>query len=214
MNNKEKAVEHVASLVTYIVKELETNPYGVTVGISAHHIHLSKEAVSILFGKGHALTFFRKLSQPGQYAAAEQIKVIGPSGSIAKMRILGPERAACQIEITYSDARILGVVPPVRASGDLKGTPGIRLVGPVGEVTLDSGVIIAERHVHMSPADAKWFGVSDGQQVKMEISGPKAGVMEKVAVRVKADYCLDFHIDTDDANAFMLQQGVKARLMK
>ena len=181
---------------------------------SAHHVHLTKEAVSILFGKGHSLTFFKKLSQLGQYASKEQVAVIGPSGSISKMRVLGPERSACQIEITYSDARILGIDAPVRASGDIHGTPGIRIVGPEGEITLDAGVIIVERHVHMSPADAKWFGVANGQQVKMVISGPKAGVMEKVTVRVDVSYCLDFHIDTDDANAFLLQQGEKVRLIK
>lgn len=214
MDNKEKLVAHVTGLVVDMANELESNPFGVTVGISAHHVHLTKEAVSILFGKGHTLTFYKKLSQPGQYAAAEQVQVIGPSGSISKMRILGPERSACQIEITYSDVRILGVDPPVRASGDIQGTPGIRLAGPEGEITLDSGVIIVERHVHMTPADAKWFGVTNGQQVKMVVSGPKAGVMEKVTVRVDESYCLDFHIDTDDANAFLLRQGETVRLEK
>jgi putative phosphotransacetylase len=210
----EKVIEHVASLVMDMASQLETNPFGVPAGISAHHIHLTKEAVSILFGKGHSLTFFKKLSQPGQYAAEEQVMVIGPSGSSLKLRILGPERSACQVEITYSDARILGVEPLIRASGDIKGTPGILLVGPKGEITLAEGVIIAERHVHMTPADAKWFGVIDGQQVKITVTGPKAGVMEKVSVRVDESYRLDFHIDTDDANAFMLRQGEIVRLEK
>ncbi len=214
MNNKEKVVEHVAGMVVDMANELENNPYGVPVGISARHIHLTSEAVSILFGKGHSLTFFKKLSQPGQYAAAEQVQVIGPAGSISKMRILGPERSACQVEIAYSDGRTLGVIPPVRSSGDINGTPGVRLVGPAGEITLDKGVIVAERHVHMSPSDAKWFGVTNGQQVKMVVDGPKAGVMEKVTVRVDNSYCLDFHIDTDDANAFLLSQGEKVRLVK
>lgn len=214
MDKKNQVVEHVADLIIDMVKELEGNPFGVPVGISAHHVHLTKEAVSILFGKEHALTFFRRLSQPGQYAAAEQVKVVGPSGSISKMRILGPERAACQVEVTCSDARILGIDPPIRASGDLLGTPGIRLVGPEGEIALDSGVIIAERHVHMTPDDAKWFCVADGQQVKMAIGGPKAGIMEKVSVRVSESYRLDFHIDTDDGNAFLLRQGEKVRLLK
>lgn len=214
MNDKEKVVEHVAGLVMDIADELETNPYGVPVGISARHIHLTKEAVSILFGKDHTLTFFKKLSQPGQFAANEQVQVIGPKGSIAKVRILGPERSACQVEIAYSDGRTLGIVPPVRSSGDIKGTPGVRIVGPEGEITLDAGVIVAERHVHMSPADAKWFGVTNGQQVKMKASGPKAGIMEKVTVRVDESYRLDFHIDTDDANAFMLKQGERVCLEK
>lgn len=214
MENTQEIVEQVADMVVDMANELESNPYGVPVGISARHIHLTKEAVWTLFGKGHSLTFFKKLSQPGQFASAEQVQVIGPRGSISKVRILGPERKECQVEIPFSDGRTLGVIPPVKASGDIMGTPGIRLVGPAGEITLPSGVIVAERHVHMSPADAKWFGVKNGQQVKMVVSGPKAGVMEKVTVRVSESYRLDFHIDTDDANAFLLKQGDKVRLEK
>lgn len=214
MDKINQAAEHVADLITDMVRELEGNPFGVSVGISARHVHLTKEAVSILFGKEHTLTLFRKLSQPGQYAATEQVKVVGPSGGTLKMRVLGPERTACQVEVACSDARILGIDPPVRASGDLSGTPGIRLVGPEGELCLDRGVIIAERHVHMTPDDAKWFCVADGQQVKMEVGGPKGGVLEKVSIRVGANYRLDFHIDTDDGNAFLLRQGEKARLLK
>ncbi len=213
-NERENVIGHVANLVMDMVRDIERNPYGVSVGISAHHVHLTKEAVEILFGKGNTLTVLKKLSQPGQFAAEEQVKAVGPSGSISRLRILGPERAACQVEVTYSDTRILGIEPKVRASGDLKGTPGIRLIGPEGEITLDSGVIIAERHVHMNPDDAKWFGVTDGQQVKMAIAGPKAGVMGEVSVRVSEAYRLEFHVDTDDGNAFMLKQGDSVSLIK
>ncbi|MEG1459630.1 MAG: phosphate propanoyltransferase [Acetivibrio sp.] len=213
MDNKEKIVEQVADLVIDMIGELESNPYEIPVGISARHIHLTKEAVYTLFGRGHSLTFFKKLSQPGQFAAAEQVQVIGPGGSISKVRILGPERSACQVEIANSDGRTLGLTAPVRSSGDTMGTPGLRLVGPAGELTLKSGVIIAERHVHMSPADAKWFAVKNGQKVRIAVSGPKAGIMEKVTIRVDESYRLDFHIDTDDANAFLLQQGNKVSLI-
>ncbi|MFA9465576.1 MAG: phosphate propanoyltransferase [Velocimicrobium sp.] len=214
MKNTEKVVEHVAGLVMDVANELEANPFLVPVGISARHVHLTKEAVSILFGSKHSLTFFKKLSQPGQFAANEQVQIIGPTGSISKVRVLGPERLACQIEIAYSDSRTLGIIPPVRSSGDIEGTPGIRLVGPEGEVTVDAGVIVAERHIHMSLEDAKWFGVTQGQQVKIDVLGPKAGIMEKVTVRIDKNYRLDLHIDTDDANAFLIRQGEKLRLIK
>jgi len=214
MNINENVIEYVASLIADMASELESNPYGVPAGISAHHVHLTKEAVSVLFGQGYRLTFLKKLSQPGQFAAQEQVQVVGPSGKTVKMRVLGPERSVCQVEISSSDSRVLGVAPIVRASGDLKGTPGIRLVGPAGALFLDEGVIIAERHVHMTPADARWFGVSNGQQVSIAVGGPKAGIMEQVAVRVDESYSLEFHIDTDDANAFLMKQGQFVGLLR
>lgn len=212
MDIKEHVVEHVADLVVDMVKELEQSPYVIPAGISARHVHLTKEAVQILFGKGHTLTFYKELSQPGQFAAAETVAVIGQKNSISKVRVLGPERSVCQVEIAYSDGRTLGITPPVKASGDIKGTPGIRLKGPAGELILEYGVMVAERHVHMSPEDAKWFGVKNGQRIKIAVSGPKAGVMEQVTVRVDCSYRLDLHIDTDDANAFLIQQGEKVTM--
>ncbi|MDK2808451.1 MAG: hypothetical protein PWP24_1186 [Clostridiales bacterium] len=214
MKSIEKEVEQVTKMVMDLASELEAEPYLVPVGISARHVHLTLEAVSILFGKDHALTVMKALSQPGQYAANEQVQVIGPAGSFSKVRILGPVRAACQVEVSASDARILGVNPPVRASGKIAGTPGVRLMGPEGELELKEGVMIAERHIHMSPEDAAWFGVLNGDMVKIKVSGPKAGTMEQVSVRVDSNYRLDLHIDTDDANAFLLRQGEKVRLEK
>lgn len=214
MNKQNQIVGHVAGMVVDTIKELTKDPFLVPTGISARHVHLTREAAQELFGRGYSFTFFKKLSQPGQYAAAETVELIGPKGKIGKVRILAPERPACQVEISVSDGRKLGIAAPVKASGDLKGTPGICLRGPAGEIRLSSGVIIAERHVHMSPEDAKWFEVKDGQQVNMAVSGPKAGIMGNVTVRVSESYRLDFHIDTDDANAFMIGQGEKVTLLK
>lgn len=214
MENKERFVEYVTNKIVDLLTELENNPYMVPVGISARHVHLTHEAISILFGRNTTLSIKKQLSQTGQFAANEQVQLVGPKGTISNVRVLGPERSECQVEISYSDARKLGVNGMVRASGDLHGTPGIRLVGPVGSIDLESGVIIAKRHVHMNPMDAKWFGVEDGQKVTMIVTGPKSGIMQEVTVRVHTTFRLEYHIDIDDSNAFFLQQGSKVRLTK
>jgi putative phosphotransacetylase len=126
---------------------------------------------------------------------------------IGKVRILGPERKQSQVEMAFSDCRILGITPAVRTSGDLKETPGILLKGPVGEVSLKEGVIIADRHIHMTPEEAEWFGVSDRERVNVVVPGEKGGVLGRVLIRITRESRLDFHVDTDDANAFLLKQG-------
>lgn len=208
----EGAVRVVTSLVMDVAEELTQDPYLVPVGVSARHIHLTKAHVQALFGKGYQLTFMKRLSQPGQFACAETVEIIGPKGSIKKVRILGPERSKSQVEIPYSDGRRLGITPPIRTSGDLNGTPGIQLRGPSGTLDLDGGVIVADRHVHMAPKDALWYGVQNGDKVRAKICGPKGGVIEHITVRVDESYKLDLHIDTDDANAFLVQQNLKVQL--
>ena len=172
----------------------------VLVETSARHIHLTEQTVEILFGKGHTLTKKKDLSQPGQYVCEEKVEVIGPKGSL-KMSVLGPTRSADQVEISLTDARSIGVAALVRESGDIKGTSGVTLKGPEGEVVINEGVIAAKRHIHLTPADAEAFGVADKQIVKVKLDTPRALIFDDVVVRVNANFAPAMHIDTDEANA-------------
>ena len=171
------------------------------VEISARHIHVTKEQVAILFGEGHTLTSKKALSQPGQFACEEKLTIVGPRGEL-KASILGPERKEAQVELSLTDARTLGVEAKIRESGDIEGTAGIKLVGPAGEVELEKGVICAKRHVHMTPADAEYYGVKNGDivNVKVETEG-RSLVFGDTVVRVRDDFALAMHIDTDEGNA-------------
>jgi len=189
------------------------SPKRVPVGVSARHVHLSVEDLHRLFGPGHTLTRLRDISQPGQFAAQEQVTLIGPKGTLERVRVLGPCRRQTQVELAPSDARRLGVDAPIRPSGRLDGTPGITLAGPYGTVELQQGVIISERHIHMTPADAAAFGVEDGQEVRVKVGGPRGGIMERVFIRVRDDFALEMHIDTDDANAFGVTTGDQLEIL-
>ena len=169
---------------------------------SARHIHLTDEHIEVLFGAGHTLTNKKDLSQPGQFACEEKVELVGPKGSL-KVSVLGPARKASQVELSFTDARTLGLKSvPVRESGDIAGTPGIKLVGPCGEIELAEGVIIAKRHIHMTPADAEAFGVADKDVVKVSIEGTgRALIFDDVVVRVSDKFALAMHIDTDECNA-------------
>ena len=167
---------------------------------SARHAHVSRAALDVLFGQGHELTNKKDLSQPGQFACEEKIEVVGPKGSI-KMSILGPCRPESQVEVSFTDARALGIVPPVRESGDIAGTPGVKLVGPCGEVEIENGVIVAKRHIHMTPADAEVFGVADKEIVKVKLDTARPLIFDDVVVRVNDNFALAMHIDTDESNA-------------
>jgi len=186
----------------------------VPISTSARHIHLTKEHVDLLFGSGHRLTVKAPLSQPGQFACEETLTITGPKNHIQNVRILGPERKESQVEISKTDGFTLGVKAPVRASGDLDSTPGIKLTGPAGELELPRGVIEAQRHIHMSPEDAEHFGVKDRDWVMVRVGGSRGIVFDDVLVRVSADYRLDMHIDTDEANAADVQQGSTGILIK
>ena len=174
----------------------------VLVETSARHIHLTAEAVEILYGKGAELVVKKMLSQPGQYATAnEKITLVGPKGNLA-VSVLGPVRPANQVELSYSDARALGIAGvPVRESGDVAGTPGLKMVGPAGEIDIAEGVIIAKRHIHMTPADAEVFGVADKQVVKVKIDSGRTLIFDDVVCRVNPNFALAMHIDTDECNA-------------
>ena len=174
----------------------------VLVETSARHIHLTAEAVETLYGKGAVLTKKKDLSQPGQFAADNaKITLVGPKGTLT-VSVLGPVRSANQVELSYTDARALGLKDvPVRESGDLAGTPGLKLVGPAGEIEIAEGVIIAKRHIHFNPAEAEAFGVKDKQIVKVRINGARSLIFDEVVCRVNPNYALAMHIDTDECNA-------------
>lgn len=176
----------------------------VMVETSARHVHVTEETLEILFGKGYQLTKKKDLSQPGQFACEERVQVIGPKNSFPAVSILGPTRPADQVEISASDARSIGVAAPVRESGDIAGSGACKLVGPKGEVELKEGVIVAKRHIHMTPEDAENYGVKDKQVVSVKIDSPERSlVFGDVVVRVSPKFKLAMHIDTDESNAVM-----------
>lgn len=185
----------------------------IPIGVSARHIHLTQEHVRILFGEGAALTEMKPLSQPGQFAANETVAVYGPKGSFPKVRILGPVRKATQLEVSRTDAFALGLNPPVRESGNIEGTPGLRVVGPAGEVTIDEGVIVAARHIHFHTSDAERLGVTDKQLLRVRVGGDRGLVFENVIARVSPSFALDMHIDTDEGNASGAATGDFAELI-
>jgi putative phosphotransacetylase len=196
-------------------------PLSIPVGVSNRHFHISPADLEKLFGSGHQLTKLREVSQKGQFATQETLTVIGPKGRIENVRIVGPPRGQTQLEISRSDAIALGVDPPVRYSGDLKGSPGARLVGPKGEVVLSEGLIIPQRHIHMSPEDARKFGVKDRDRVMVAPlpqtlpagSEARTVIFDNVLIRVHETFVLDFHLDTDEANASGLKNGDRVRLL-
>ncbi len=174
----------------------------ILVETSARHVHVSEADLEILFGNNYKLTPKKDLSQPGQYAAEERVTIVGPKREIAGVSILGPTRPETQVEISLTDARSIGINAPVRESGDVAGSPGCTLVGPAGKVELDKGVIVAKRHIHLTPKDATEFGVSDKQIVSVEMKTENRSViLGDVVVRVNESYAAAMHIDTDESNA-------------
>ena len=179
----------------------------VPVGVSNRHAHLSQADLDTLFGEGYELTVMKDLSQPGQYACEECIEVWVGEKNFPSVRILGPVRPESQVEVSASDARKLRAKPPVRNSGDLDGSQACKLVGPKGEVELTKGMIIANRHIHMTPEDAAKYNVKDKDVISVRVGGEKGGVFDEVMCRVSPKYAFEMHIDTDDAAAFMLNTG-------
>ena len=175
----------------------------VLVETSARHVHLTEEQIEVLFGKGAKLTHKKDLSQPGQFACEERVTVVGPKRQIEIVIILGPARKAGQVEVSFTDARTLGIDAPVRESGDVAGTPGCKLVGPCGELDLEEGVIVAKRHVHLDPATAEQFGVKDKQIVSLRIDNGlgRTTVFGDLVVRVNPNFAPAVHLDTDESNA-------------
>lgn len=180
----------------------------IPVAVSVRHVHLRQATVERLFGRGYRLRVHLPLSQTGQYAAEETVELVGPRGRLAHVRIVGPPRAEDQVEISRSDEYVLGIDAPVRESGDLRDTPGIRIEGPAGACVLERGVVCALRHVHMSPADAVVLGLKDQDRVDIGVqSGDRRLVFSDVVVRVSDGYRLELHLDTDEGNAADVRPG-------
>ena len=178
---------------------------------SGRHVHVTEQQAQQLFG--HKLTPKRPLSQPGQYLANERVTVIGPKGSFENVAVLGPERKEAQIEISLTDGRTLGVTPPIRLSGNVKGSPGAVLQGPKGQVKLDQGVIVAQRHIHMTPEDARRMGMKDKQTVRLQVFTDRPLIFEDVQVRVSKDFATFAHLDYDEANACGFRGGDLGRIL-
>lgn len=177
---------------------------------SGRHVHVNEEQAQILFG--HGLTPSRPLSQPGQFLAQERVTVRGPKGEFQNVAVLGPARGKAQVEISLTDGKTLGIVPPVRLSGDVAATPGAELIGPKGSLTIKEGVIAAKRHIHMTPEDAKHFRVKDKQAVKLQTFTDRPVIFEDVIVRVSPDFATFVHLDYDEANACGFQKGDLGRI--
>ena len=178
---------------------------------SGRHVHLTREQAEILFD--HGLTPERSLSQPGQYLSKERVTVIGPKGEFRNVAVLGPERKEAQVEISLTDGKALGIQPPVRLSGETVGSPGCILVGSQGRVELDRGVIAAQRHIHLTPADAARFGVRDRQVVHLQTFTARPVVFEDTVVRVSGDFAAAVHLDYDEANACGFAKGDWGRIL-
>ena len=189
--------------------------FKVPVGLSNRHVHLSQQDIYTLFGEGHELTSIKDLSQPGQFACDEKVDFVGPKRTISGVRILGPARKESQVEISLADGFTLGIKDvPVKGSGSLAGTPGIKLVGPCGEVELIQGVIAAARHIHMHPSDAEKYGMKDKDMVKVKVEGPRGLIFENVLIRVSDTFALDFHIDVEEGNAAGLSNYQMVEVVK
>jgi Propanediol utilization protein len=206
--------EDILNLLLEVVKaaapsEEERDDTCIPVGISNRHIHLSQSDLDILFGAGYQLTKVKELSQPGQYSCKETLTICGPKGAIEKVRILGPVRSKTQVEVLLGDCIKMGILPQTRLSGDLCGTPGITLIGPNGSVQIREGVIVAQRHIHMTTQDAQRFGVYDGQIVSIQSDGPRGGTYHNVAIRANGDSSLECHIDIEEANAMNINSRSK-----
>ena len=177
---------------------------------SGRHVHITKQQSMALFG--HSLTPKRPLSQPGQYLANERVTVVGPKGEFRNVAVLGPERNEAQVELSLTDARMLGLTIPVRMSGDVAGSPGALLVGPAGRVKLEQGVMAARRHIHLNPEEAKRFRVRDKQVVNLRVFTSRPAVLQDVVVRVSPDYAAAVHLDYDEANGCGFQTGDLGRI--
>lgn len=190
-------------------------PQDIPVGVSNRHVHLTQADLETLFGPGAVLHCKKELKQPGQFAAEETVTLRGPKGgAMGKVRVLGPVRKASQVEISKTDGFALGVKAPVRESGVLEGTPGITLEGPAGTLTLTKGVIVAQRHIHLSKPEAELWGVKDKDIVEVEIGGERGVTMKNVLVRVSDKFVPEMHVDTDEANACGMKNGDIVQIKK
>lgn len=201
----EALLKLVTERVMEKVKQYDTCK--IPIGVSNRHVHVTQEDLETLYGKGYQLTKKSDLKQPGQFASNELVTIRGPKGEFDRVRILGPVRKQSQIEISKTDSFRLGILPPIRESGDLEGTPGLSMTGPQGTVELPSGAIVALRHIHMTPQQAAAYGVKDKDIVEVEVFGERRGIFGDVLVRVSEDFSLEMHVDVDEANACALSNN-------
>lgn len=207
--------ELIEKLTRQVIEKLNTyDKYKIPIGVSNRHIHLSEKDFKVLFGEDAELTVKAYLKQPGQFASNELVTIRGKKGQFENVRILGPLRKASQVEISLTDSFKLGVKGKIRESGKLDDTPGVEIIGPAGTVKLDSGTIVALRHIHMTPEEAKRFNVSDGEFTDVQIYGQRKATIGNVLIRVSSSYSLEMHLDTDEANAVGVKTGDYAVIKK
>lgn len=199
----------VEGLAVEVAKRMKRSQLAVPAGVSVKHCHLTREHFKILFGASAEPKRVKDIKQPGFFAAEEMIDVQGPKGVLKKIRLVAPYRDHTQIEIAVSDAMAIGLKPPVRESGDVKNSAGATLIGPAGQIEIKEGVIIAQRHLHFSPSEARNLGIASGEVVRVRAgaNGGRSTVFEDVVVRVSDKYSLEFHVDTDEANAAGIKTG-------
>ncbi|EHL16791.1 phosphate propanoyltransferase [Peptoanaerobacter stomatis] len=203
--NQEEFITLVCKRVQEKLDQIEN--YKIPIGVSNRHVHLCKKDLETLFGEGYELTKKSDLKQPGQFASNELVTIRGSKGEFENVRILGPIRNKTQVEISLTDSFRLGVKAPIKESGKLEGTPGLEIIGPKGKINVDEGTIVALRHIHMTPKDARLMNVKDGDFVDVEIFGQRRAIMSKVLVRVSDSYRLEMHLDTDEANSVSIKNG-------
>lgn len=206
MDLNKTLIEEITKLVVEKLQQ-ENKEVLIPIGISNRHLHICKEDLEILFGRGYNLTKFKDLKQPGQYASNELVTIKGPKGEFQKVRILGPLREDTQVEISLSDGFKLGINPPIKESGKLDNSPGIEIIGPRGRIVKENGVIAALRHIHMTPEIAKKLNLNDKDIVDVEIAGMRKATLGNVLVRVSDKFDLEMHLDMDEANACCVKNG-------
>lgn len=203
----------VNNIIDEVIRRVKEEAF-IEVEASGRHVHLSQEDLEKLFGKGYELTKIKELSQPGQYACKERITITGPKGSLHNVIVLGPTRTETQVEVSLTDVLVLGIKPPVKQSGNLNGTPGIKIESETGSVELSRGLMVAQRHIHVAAKDAAKFNVSDNEVVKVKVFGDRPVIFDDVVVRVSEKFNTNMHIDYDEANACGFRNGTLARIIK
>lgn len=197
----------IKAIVDEVVRRLKAMRDGIVVGVSNRHLHMSKEDFAALFGQNRKLTKIKDLSQPGEFAAAETVNLIGPKGTIRNVRVLGPCRTNTQVEISRTDSYLLGVKAPARESGKIEGSPGVVIEGPNGKISIEKGLIVALRHIHLDPGSARKYGIKNGDTVSVKAEGERGVVFDNVLARVSDKYVREMHLDTDEANAADVESG-------
>ena len=205
-------MKDIRGIIREVLEEVISDD--VAIGVSNRHIHLSQKDLETLFGKDYKLSKMKDMKQPGQFATNEKVDIIGPKGKFTGVRIIGPVRKETQVEISITDSFKLGLTPPIRQSGDLEGTPGIKIVGPKGEIEIPKGVIVAGRHIHMPKYIADIRGYRDGEIVKVETYGERKIIMCNVVLRVSDKMAKEMHIDVDEANAAGLKNNDYVKIIR